>query len=267
MTEDLTAALKLLARTERRAHAIDAEWEARPSEVAFRQRAKAAPSGALANALGAALRDVGADDARYLCWVALDAVPDADLPHVATELAAMTDPDARVVASLALVGRARAVPAWLQEALRATLSDAAPRASRTQQAVIGILQRAAATPAHFELSEALRHGGRLFNAGKFYEAHEAWEDVWRPMKGAERNFFRGLIQLAVAMKKAREGNPAGVIRLLDRASDLLAPYEPAHRGVEITALRRTMTVLRDEAVAWREGRAERLTTEPPRLPS
>lgn len=266
MTDDLAAALRTLARTERRKNALDAEWEARPGEVAFRQRAKAAPPGALANALADVLRGATADDARYLCWLTLETVSDADLPHVANALATVDDPDSRVVAALAVVGRARAVPTWLQQALQATLADAAPRTSRSQEAVVGILRRAATTPAHFEPGEALRHGGRLFNAGKFYEAHEAWEDVWRPMKGAERDFFRGLIQLAVAMKKAREGNPAGVLRLIDRASDLLAPFEPAHRGIDVASLRRTMAALRAEAAAWDAGEATGLRTEPPRLP-
>ena len=262
----LAEALRTLARHERRGNAIDAEWEARGREVVFRQQAKAAPGGALAAALGEVLRDAGPEDARYACWLCLDAVPDADLALVGRALGTIVNADARVIAALALVGRARAVPAWLEEALHATLSEAAPKASRNQEAVVGILQRAAATPAHFELGEALKHGGRLFNAGKFYEAHEAWEDVWRPMHGAERDFFRGLIQLAVAMKKAREGNPAGAVRLLERAVQLLEPYEPAHRGIDVAGLRRVMEALRREAEAWAAGKAKGLRTAPPELP-
>jgi predicted metal-dependent hydrolase len=132
--------------------------------------------------------------------------------------------------------------------------------------VIEILRRAHASPMNFELGEALRHGGRLFNAGKYYEAHEAWEDVWRPMHGAERDFFRGLIQLAVAMKKAREANPAGVARLLERVDGLLEPYEPVHREVDVAGVRTTVAALRREAAEWLAGRASALTTEPPRLP-
>lgn len=53
-------------------------------------------------------------------------------------------------------------------------------------------------------------GAAAFNAGAFFEAHEAWEDAWRPMpRGPERDFVQGLIQLAVAALKKIQGNEAG----------------------------------------------------------
>ena len=261
---DLSEAIRALAREQRRGNEIDAEWEARAPEVAFRQRAKASPG--LARALAEVLPSLGPSDARYACWLCLDVVPDGDLPVIAAALERVASADARVVATLALLGRTKAAPPWLHDAIGATLADAAPKASRNQSAVIDILRRAHESPMNFELGEALRHGGRLFNAGKFYEAHEAWEDVWRPMHGAERDFFRGLIQLAVAMKKAREGNPAGVVRLLERVDALLAPYEPSHRGVDVAALRTRVAALRREAEDWLAGRATALTTNAPHLP-
>lgn len=263
---DLGASIRELATAERRNNAIDAEWEARGSEVAFRQRAKASAPGALASALATVLRSANAIDARYACWLCLDAIPDDDLPLAGAALGSIADADARVIATLAMLGRTKAAPPWLADAIRGTLVEAAPRASRNQAAVVDILRRAAEAPQHFELGEALRYGSRLFNAGKFYEAHEAWEDVWRPMHGAERDFFRGLIQFAVAMKKAHEGNPEGVLRLLERVDALLAPYEPRHRGVDVAALRENARVLRAEAAAWQTGRANGLATAVLRLP-
>lgn len=263
---DLAASIRELATAERRGNAIDTEWEPRGSEVAFRQRAKAAAPGALATALADVLRTADAADARYACWLALDAIADDDLPLVAGAIGAIADPDAGVIAALAMIGRTKSVPPWLRDAIRAALAEAAPRASRNQSAVIDILRRAAEEPEHFDLAGALRHGASLFNAGKFFEAHEAWEDVWRPMHGAERDFFRGLIQYAVAMKKAHEGNPAGALRLLERVDRLLAPYEPRHRGVDVTALRANVAALRQEAAAWHAGHAKGLRTKPVHLP-
>lgn len=263
---DLVDSIRELAARERRAHQIDAEWDVRASEVAWRQHAKALPAGMLVQALAEQLREGDAEDARYSCWLALDALPESDLPRLAGTLTAMEEPDARIVATLALLGRARGVPPWLVDTIRATLAEAAPKSSRAQEAVVAILQRAAASPMNFEPGEALKHGARLFNAGKFYEAHEAWEDVWRPMQGPERDFFRGLIQLAVAMKKARESNPSGVVRLLDRADGLLAPYEPEHRGVKVVALRKSMAAIRARAAAWESGAENVSTVAAPRLP-
>ncbi len=44
----------------------------------------------------------------------------------------------------------------------------------------------------------VEHGIKLFNAGKFWHAHEAWELVWQRQAEDERLFFQGLIQLAAA---------------------------------------------------------------------
>src|SRR6059058_3393109 len=47
----------------------------------------------------------------------------------------------------------------------------------------------------------------LFNHGFFWEAHEAWEALWHAAgrKGRTADFLKGLIKLAAAGVKAREG--------------------------------------------------------------
>ncbi len=57
-------------------------------------------------------------------------------------------------------------------------------------------------------------GLELFNSGEFYACHDVWEEVWMTKSGAERTFYQGLIQLAVAMFKAAQGNHAGTRSLL-----------------------------------------------------
>jgi hypothetical protein len=62
----------------------------------------------------------------------------------------------------------------------------------------------------------------LFNAGYYWEAHEAWEGIWHAFgrSGTEADFVKGLIKLAAAGVKAREGNAAGVQRHAKRACEL-----------------------------------------------
>ena len=56
----------------------------------------------------------------------------------------------------------------------------------------------------------------LFNAGRFFEAHEVWEDIWRGSHDVKREFYQGLIQCAVALEHFRRGNARGATRLYAR---------------------------------------------------
>ena len=63
----------------------------------------------------------------------------------------------------------------------------------------------------------------LFNAGFYWEAHEAWESFWNVLgrTSPEARFVQGLIHLAAACVKIREGKPSGVTRHTKRARELL----------------------------------------------
>lgn len=67
-------------------------------------------------------------------------------------------------------------------------------------------------------------GVALFNAGYYWEAHEAWESLWHVhgRKGATADFLKGLIKLAAAGVKVREGQPHGIITHARRAATLFA---------------------------------------------
>lgn len=61
-----------------------------------------------------------------------------------------------------------------------------------------------------------------FNHGYYWEAHESWEAVWKACgrSGIAADFLKGLIKLAAAGVKAREGRPAGVRKHALRAGEL-----------------------------------------------
>src|SRR5438874_1948640 len=62
----------------------------------------------------------------------------------------------------------------------------------------------------------------LFNHGFYWEAHEAWEALWHAAgrHGPTADFLKGLIKLAAAGVKAREGRAAGVKQHAKRAEEL-----------------------------------------------
>jgi uncharacterized protein len=74
------------------------------------------------------------------------------------------------------------------------------------------------------ISRLFLHGIELFNAGYYWEAHEVWEGLWHAhgRKGATADVLKGLIKLAAAGVKAREGQEHGVRTHARRASESFA---------------------------------------------
>lgn len=76
-----------------------------------------------------------------------------------------------------------------------------------------------------------------YHAGRFFECHDTLEDVWAGLRGPARDFFQGLIQVAVAFYHLDNGNPGGADSLLTRALQRLARYPACYGGLELEALR------------------------------
>src|SRR5438128_4566956 len=82
---------------------------------------------------------------------------------------------------------------------------------------------------------AFEHGLELIRRGEFFAAHEELELAWRAAPPGERDFYQGLVHVAVAWYQAGRGNRVGCERQLEKAARRLGPYAPAHRGVDIAA--------------------------------
>jgi len=65
----------------------------------------------------------------------------------------------------------------------------------------------------------------FFNAGRYYQAHEVWEDLWRATAGPERTFYQGLIQAAVGLYHLGRGNATGAASQLRKSVDHLTGFE------------------------------------------
>ena len=74
--------------------------------------------------------------------------------------------------------------------------------------------------------DLLRLGVDLYNEGRFFESHEAWEAVWMHAPTALRHFYQGLIQIAAGYHKYEIGNALGARKLLDRGVRTLVPLLP-----------------------------------------
>jgi len=95
-------------------------------------------------------------------------------------------------------------------------------------------------PTMTEFPPRFREGIALFNAGEFFEAHEALEDAWRESTGEDRRFLQGLVQVAVGLHHHSTGNVVGARSVLARALENLRPYPDEHRGIRLKTLRRDL---------------------------
>jgi hypothetical protein len=60
----------------------------------------------------------------------------------------------------------------------------------------------------------LLQGIREFNNHEWFECHETVEDLWIGSEGETRDFYQGIIQIAVALHHWRNGNFGGAVSLL-----------------------------------------------------
>ena len=86
------------------------------------------------------------------------------------------------------------------------------------------------------MTDAYKRGLENLREGRFFEAHEELELVWRAAAPGERDFYQGLVHVAVAWYQAGRGNRVGCERQLAKAQRRLGPYASAHRGVDVASL-------------------------------
>jgi uncharacterized protein len=82
----------------------------------------------------------------------------------------------------------------------------------------------------------LEQGLELIRRGEFFAAHEELELAWRAAAPAERDFYQGLVHVAVAWFQAGRGNRVGCERQLAKAARRLGPFAPRHRDVDVASL-------------------------------
>ena len=89
-------------------------------------------------------------------------------------------------------------------------------------------------PLHPQAAEGLR----LFNAGEYFEAHEALEDAWNAEKGRVRELYRGILQTAVVYLHVTRGNYNGAIKVYGRSQRWIKDWPEICRGIYVEELRK-----------------------------
>ncbi len=106
-------------------------------------------------------------------------------------------------------------------------------------------------PAQWQASRDYLVGCDLFNHGYYWEAHEVWEGLWKASgrAGTTADFLKGLIKLAAAGVKHREGRSEGVRRHAKRAAELFESTlckidGPMYAGLDVAELSETANNLK-----------------------
>ena len=77
------------------------------------------------------------------------------------------------------------------------------------------------------MADPFKTGLEHIRAGRYFEAHEELEIVWRAAPAEERDFYQGLVHVAVAWYQAGRGNRVGTERQLERRSGAWRRSSPA----------------------------------------
>lgn len=86
-------------------------------------------------------------------------------------------------------------------------------------------------------SPYLDEGIRLFKEGDYFLAHETLEEHWIEAPEPERDFYQGLIHLAVGFHHLVRGNSIGAKAQFRKALNRLSSYAGRHEGVDVDSIR------------------------------
>ena len=84
-----------------------------------------------------------------------------------------------------------------------------------------------------------------FNSGQFYACHDTLEAIWMVVEQAEKPFYQGILQVAVAFYHLGNFNWRGGAILLGEGINRLRRFEPSHEGVNVE-------LLVDQSFEWLE---------------
>lgn len=100
-------------------------------------------------------------------------------------------------------------------------------------------------PRRWRDSHDYLRGVDLFNAGYYWEAHEAWEGLWNACgrKGGTALLLQALIALAASALKRRAGSAAGARAHAERAARLLRGVTGPAMGLDPAELARQIDIL------------------------
>ena len=83
----------------------------------------------------------------------------------------------------------------------------------------------------------------LFNNHKWYEAHDAFEEIWNTLDGDERQVIQGILQVSVSQFHLNKGNLNGATILLGEGLGRIKNRTFINFGVDLDAFCKSLESL------------------------
>ena len=90
------------------------------------------------------------------------------------------------------------------------------------------------------LKDSLFTALNLFNNHEWYEAHDAFEEIWNSVDGDERQVIQGLLQVSVSQFHLSKGNLNGATILLGEALGRIKTRTKINLGVDLESFCRCL---------------------------
>ena len=84
-----------------------------------------------------------------------------------------------------------------------------------------------------DFKNSLRYALDLFNSQKWYEAHDAFEDIWNELDGDERQIIQGILQVSVSQFHLNKGNHNGAMILLGEGLGRIKKRSNINLGIDL----------------------------------
>jgi predicted metal-dependent hydrolase len=79
-------------------------------------------------------------------------------------------------------------------------------------------------------------GIEQFNQEEFYDCHDTLEAIWMDAIATEKNFYQGILQIAVACYHLGNYNWRGAVTLLGEGVRRLSYFQPSYADIDVSGL-------------------------------
>ena len=83
----------------------------------------------------------------------------------------------------------------------------------------------------------------LFNNQKWYEAHDAFEEIWNGLYGDERQIIQGILQVSVSQFHLSKGNLNGAMILLGEGLGRIKSRVSVDMGLDLYSFCKSLELL------------------------